>query len=310
MGDDATDRTARTVALEEVPAFVAALFSAERPRPVVAVTTRHHAPLLDPGRLARTLAERADVVLIETGEATAALGAELGNEKLGVFGGAGRIWSPGLRRESDPYEHPLIWVHPGEPLKAEAKILDLLGCAPEPPPPLLEGSDVDALVVSVGDWGAILDVDGVPASCHVSRISREGVDDAREVLRVGQRVRGRVGPVGRDGLARLDLSAFQGDAWLTLAEQVRPGDVLRGRVVHGAPGWALVELVPGATALLPRSLMRDQDAPKALEVGAVVLVRLVALDAPARRATVSLRDAPVGEEGAASFGSSPMPRCS
>jgi hypothetical protein len=174
MGDQAADRTARTVALEEVPAFVAALFSAERPRPVVAVTTRHNAPLLDPGRLAERLAERAEVVLIETGEATAALGVELGNERLGVFGGAGRIWWPGLRPDSDPYKHPLIWVHPGEPLKAEARILELLGCASKAPAALAEGSDVDALVVSVGDWGAILDVGGVPASCHVSRIAREG----------------------------------------------------------------------------------------------------------------------------------------
>src|SRR5690242_18857150 len=62
---------------------------------------------------------------------------------------------------------------------------------------------------------------------------------------------------------------------MIFAEQVRPGDVLRGRVVRRWTWSPLVELLPGATALLPASLMPEGAAPKDLAVGAVVVVEHV-----------------------------------
>ncbi len=88
------------------------LLSPSRSKPVVAVTTSaaDGEPLVDVAALDRTLAGLALVVQIPTGDPTWEL-AELLPRRLDVYGGALRIWWPDLRKDSSPYDHPLIFVH-------------------------------------------------------------------------------------------------------------------------------------------------------------------------------------------------------
>ncbi len=72
------------------------LLAPERELPEVVITTRHGRTLVEPGALARRLGGRAQVVLVETGEATYALRDVLGDE-LAVWGGAARVYYPGSR---------------------------------------------------------------------------------------------------------------------------------------------------------------------------------------------------------------------
>ena len=101
--------TWRSLSPDDVQAFVEHLLSPGRDRPVVAVSTvmATRRPWVDPGQLAARLGDRAEVVLIETGELTWALN-DLLPDKLECYGGAVRIWWPGLTPESDPYDHPLF----------------------------------------------------------------------------------------------------------------------------------------------------------------------------------------------------------
>lgn len=64
---------------------------------------------MDPDSLARELGDHAEVVLLETGDATWAVSAAL-PKRLDVYGGAARIWWPGLVVASDPYDHPLLVI--------------------------------------------------------------------------------------------------------------------------------------------------------------------------------------------------------
>ena len=104
---------ARSLAVAEIEAFVREELLAEtRSAPVVAITswtdTRDFP--LDADALARTLWDRARVVTIPTGEASWALSAAL-PPRLDVYGGAARIWWPGLSPASNPHHHPLIFIH-------------------------------------------------------------------------------------------------------------------------------------------------------------------------------------------------------
>ena len=102
----------RRLAASEIAAFVRDdLLSPARTRPVVAVTTNPNTPAaaLDAERLAGDVGGAADVVAIETGEATWALTAALPS-RLDVYGGAARIWWPGLTAASKPTDHPLLFV--------------------------------------------------------------------------------------------------------------------------------------------------------------------------------------------------------
>jgi len=109
---EVTSEDSRILQAADVEAFVRdELFDPHREKPLIALTTRVRdaEPLISPGWLAQEVAGRARVVVIPTGEATWRLKAAL-PPLLDVYGGAVRIWWPGVTRESDPYEHPLMLI--------------------------------------------------------------------------------------------------------------------------------------------------------------------------------------------------------
>jgi hypothetical protein len=106
-------RSCRSIEAVEAKAFAEqVLLSPERTRPVVGITTDRHTrrPTIAPGDLARRIGSLADIVVLETGDATWALSEALPN-RLDVFGGAARIWWPGLSVASERFDHPLLFVY-------------------------------------------------------------------------------------------------------------------------------------------------------------------------------------------------------
>lgn len=273
----------RSLPAPSVPAFVQLLLDPRRSQPVVAVTTRHGAALLDADLLARAIGDAATVVTIPTGDATRALAARL-PEKLCVYGGAGRIWWPGLTPESDPYEHPLIWVRPGAAREAERRIVATLGRRVPLPGAPAPGDVVRAEVVALDGHGADLEVGLVPARCHITRLARGWVHDPADVLRAGQTVTARVCEVLESGGMRVDLSDVQADEWEVLADQVRPGDVVRGRVCGTSPSGVTLELLPGVFGRIPP---RALDGYRTLREGEVITATIDAIDPMAQRAALS-----------------------
>lgn len=104
----------RWIPVDQVARFVEdVLLARDRRVPVVAVTTTPRGECwLEPERLVRELDDLAMVVAFATGEATWALSDAL-PPRLDVYGGAARIWWPGLHRSSSTFEHPLFFLHPG-----------------------------------------------------------------------------------------------------------------------------------------------------------------------------------------------------
>ena len=89
-----TVRRLHTIA--DVDDLVAALFDPARADPIVVVTTRDKElePLLDVDAFAKAAAPQ-EVLLLPAGDLTRHLTATL-PDMFGVFGGASRIWWPGL----------------------------------------------------------------------------------------------------------------------------------------------------------------------------------------------------------------------
>lgn len=296
-GDFQGSTPAEVIDETAIPRLIEHLLDPSRTRPVVAVTTRHREPLVDVKALVEAVARRARVVLLTPGEATDALVEGL-PDRLGVFGGACRIWWPGLTSQADPMDHPLVWVRPGAGESAVRRIaaeMDGWSSTPATRPGL--GDDVEGTVVAVDRNGATIDIGGgLLAYAHRSHLTREGVQDPLDVVRVGQLVRARVGRITDSGDPQLDLGPFQGDAWAIFADEAKPGDVVRGRALRLlAGGSLLMEVLPGVAGVVPTHLLRDEDVPAE---GAVVAVRVVSVDPRAKRCTLSLRDAPLGADGA------------
>jgi predicted RNA-binding protein with RPS1 domain len=274
------------------------LLAPERELPEVVITTRHGRTLVEPGALARRLGGRAQVVLVETGEATYALRDALGDE-LAVWGGAARVYHPGFALTDRASQHPRIYAFEGRESEAERGLLAALGVEDaHAEDRYAVGDDVEGEVVSLDARTATLALPDGCARVRAGDLARGFVHSCHDVLRIGQHVRGRVRELAPDGTPWLDLQPFQADELATIAEQAGPGDVVRVRVRRRSNNGYQVELLPGADAFVPL-----QHCPP--EIGAerddVLAARIVRLDVADRRIVVSLADAPASAEGARSL---------
>jgi len=149
----------------------------------------------------------------------------------------------------------------------------------------------EGTVTSVHDYGAFVDIGGVEGLLHVSEISHQKVQSAREALQPGQKLQVAIIKMDREaGKISLSLKTLLVDPWTAAGDKLALGAEFAGKVVHLKPFGAFIELFPGVTGLLHVSRLgadRRVNHPKeVLEVGAMVNVRILAVDT--ERKTLSL----------------------
>ena len=287
------------------------LLDAKRTRPIVAVTTHPSTGLflVDPDLLEARVGQWADVVALETGEATWEL-AEAMPDRLDVYGGAMRVWWPELTRESDPYDHKLYILRSEEdgPRRADQLENDLRrnagggrgpgeGGAAASPSPLLarpvEAEVVTVAVTSSCDEILVQDGDGFAGRVVEADVPVEALAIC---LREGQEL-----TVSRprgwrpdQGEAPCSVRGLLPSPWALLAEGVVGGDVVQGRVVAIKDRYALVELLPGAKGIVGLAEIDStfvQDIGDFLRINEIVAVQLLELDAAEGRVQLSVKAA-------------------
>ena len=149
----------------------------------------------------------------------------------------------------------------------------------------------EGTVTSVHDYGAFVDIGGAEGLLHVSEISYEKVQSAKDVLQPGQQMQVAVIKLDPDaGKISLSLKALLADPWSEASDKLAAGSEVSGKVVHMKPFGAFVEIFPGVTGLLHVSRLgieRRVSHPKEiLTVGDEVKVRILAIDP--QRKTLSL----------------------
>ncbi len=220
---------------EKVEAFVhEVLLDPQRTVPVVAISTvpKTDHVWIQPQPLHDELGDSALVVIIETGDATWRLSGLL-PDRLDVFGGAVRVWWPGLHADSNPYDHPLNLIF--DERKAD--------------------NTRRQIVRSILEPGAI------------SRTSS---------------------PAPRTS------SAPSVDPWVRLGKEYRADYVVRGRIAHITDRYVLVELLPGATAIVHISELDYgwlEDPAQSFSIDQVVAVQLLSLDTELQRCEASIKRA-------------------
>ncbi len=149
----------------------------------------------------------------------------------------------------------------------------------------------EGTVTSVHDYGAFVDIGGAEGLLHVSEISYEKVQSARDILQPGQQMQVAVIKLDPDaGKISLSLKALLADPWSEASDKLTMGSEVSGKVVHMKPFGAFVEIFPGVTGLLHVSRLgseRRVSHPKEiLTVGDEVQVHILAIDP--QRKTLSL----------------------
>lgn len=172
---------------------------------------------------------------------------------------------------------------------------------------LAVGAVVTGKVTRVEAYGAFVQIAaGLEGLLHVSNISHQRTVDPSQVLHKGQEVQVKVLSI-EEGGRRIGLGMKQlgPDPWQEAATRLSEGQILRGKVMRLADFGAFVELFPGVEGLVHVSQLKSDRVRKASEVvsmGEELSVRVISVDAGARRIALSRLDergAVIGSEDSA-----------
>ena len=159
-----------------------------------------------------------------------------------------------------------------------------------------EGAIVDGTVRSLADYGAFIDLGGVDGLLHISDIAWSRVEKVADHLTVGQQLEVKVLKVDPETRKiSLGLKQLQAHPWDAVAGKFALGDRVRGVVTRTTDFGAFVELVPGVEGLVHLSEMsyakRILKATEVVKTGDVVDAVILAIDVPARRISLGLKQA-------------------
>jgi small subunit ribosomal protein S1 len=158
---------------------------------------------------------------------------------------------------------------------------------------LQKGERRTGTVSSIVNFGAFVDLGGVDGLVHVSELSWKHVDHPSEVVQVGQEVEVEVLDVDLEReRVSLSLKATQEDPWKEFERKYQAGEIIDGQVTKLVPFGAFVRVAHGIEGLVHISELSDQhvESPEAvLSVGDEVRVKVIEVDVPRRRISLSMR---------------------
>ncbi len=158
---------------------------------------------------------------------------------------------------------------------------------------LQKGERRKGSVSSIVNFGAFVDLGGVDGLVHVSELSWKHVDHPSEVVAVGQDVDVEVLDVDLEReRVSLSLKATQEDPWKEFERKYAAGEIIDGQVTKLVPFGAFVRVAAGIEGLVHISELSDQhvDTPESvLSVGDQVRVKVIEVDVPRRRISLSMR---------------------
>ncbi len=157
------------------------------------------------------------------------------------------------------------------------------------------GQVVGGKITKIESFGAFVEIrPGVEGLLHVSNISRTRVQDANDVLKVGQDVQVKILEITEGG-KRIGLGIKQllPDPWDEVAERFPPESVVSGKVTRTATFGAFVQIMEGIEGLVHISqlgLERGRPVSDVAKIGQELKVRVQSIDREQERISLSRLD--------------------
>ena len=158
---------------------------------------------------------------------------------------------------------------------------------------LTAGDVVEGIVTGVIDFGAFVNVDGIEGLIHISEISWERVDNPRNYVKVGDKLKAKIIAIDKDRLS-LSLKQMSEDPWLSEVKSFTKGDVVEGKVTRITPFGAFVQLSASVEALVHVSEMSDDetvDPEQLFQLNEKKQFKVLDIDTDNRKIALSLKDA-------------------
>jgi small subunit ribosomal protein S1 len=155
------------------------------------------------------------------------------------------------------------------------------------------GDVVEGDVTGVIDFGAFVNVEGIEGLIHISEISWERVEDPRDYIKTGAKVKAKIIAIDKDRLS-LSLKQMSEDPWLQEVKAFKAGDVVEGKVTRITPFGAFVQLSPAVEALVHVSEMSTEegvDPEKIFQLNEKKKFKVLDIDQEGRKIALSLKDA-------------------
>lgn len=165
---------------------------------------------------------------------------------------------------------------------------------------LKPGDIREGYVSNLCDFGAFVDLGGVDGLIHISELSWGRVIHPAKHLSLGQKVRVLVLAVDREERhVSLSLKRLLPNPWAYVEEKYAPNQVVEATVTHVVDFGIFVQLEEGLEGLVHISEISDEhiaDLHNLVSPGDRVRVRILRIDAPKHRLSLSMREAPTGED--------------
>lgn len=157
------------------------------------------------------------------------------------------------------------------------------------------GEKKSGIVKKIIKAGAIVDIGGITGLIHLSDLSWGRVNNAEDVVSVGDKVEVFIGEVdAKNERVSLILKDVDKDPWETNATTLKVGDILEGKVVNLLKFGAFVELFPGVEGLVHINEITEENIAKpsdVLKVGQIVKVKILDIDKVNKKISLTIKDA-------------------
>lgn len=150
------------------------------------------------------------------------------------------------------------------------------------------GDVIDCEVTEVTDFGAFVRLsDKLDGLIHSSEIDWKFIEDPREVLHSGEKVKAKIINL-EGGRVALSLKALKEDPWLKIEEKYQVGKKIKGKIIKIRTGGAFVELESDIIGFIPVAEFGGKTPSEVVEVGKEYNLAIIALDIKEHKMTLTM----------------------
>ena len=179
---------------------------------------------------------------------------------------------------ADPKEGKLIFSEKGQESKEKEKVVSKYEI----------GDEVDGLVTGVVDFGVFVKLEeGLEGLVHISEIDWGLVDDPRNFVKTGQKIRAKIIEI-KEGKISLSLKQMKTNPWVEASKKYKKDMAVTGVIIKFNKHGALASIEEGVAGLVHVSEFGSEEKlRKTLELGKTYPFKITLFDAKEQKMALS-----------------------
>ena len=150
------------------------------------------------------------------------------------------------------------------------------------------GDIVEGEIMEITDFGAFVRLsDSLDALIHSSEIDWKFIENPREVLHIGEKIKTKIVSL-EGGRVALSLKALKEDPWLKIEDQYQVGNKVSGKVLKIKTNVIFIELSNDIIGILPVAELGGKNPSEVLEVGKSYEMAVISIDAKEHKLLLTL----------------------